>query len=296
GTAYVKVCGMNGSGVGPVSDSLMVTINEAPSAEISGDAMICPGEEVTLSVALTGTGPWSLMIDNESYTANSSPFTFTVEPSATTTYMVSSVEDASGCVNTGMGSAQVDVLAEPEKPGTPTGPGSVNSDDDPSSTFATDGATNADGYEWMVSPSEAYTDIDANDMELTITWDNTFKGDVNISVRGMNGECPGDYSDEFTVVLESSYGIDELANALGIALYPNPNQGSFTLEMSTDKVEKVNVRIVNALGYAIYTTKELNVNKGFNTVIDISGEADGIYMLIVESDLGVYTSRFVISK
>ena len=296
GTAYIKVCGMNNTGTGPVSDSLMVNVNPAPSAVISGDALICPGEETELIVDLTGTPPWELVIGGESYTSTSTPYTLSVEAETTTTYTVEMVQDEGGCSNVGTGSALVEVIPSPDKPAVPSGPSAVNSDDDPSTVFTTEGAANADAYEWMVSPTEAYTDLEASEMELAITWDNTYKGDVEVQVRGMNGECEGDYSDALTVVLESSYGIEELNAALGITLYPNPNQGSFTLEVSTDKTDKVNIRIANALGHTVYSKQDVHVSEGFQTVIDISGEAEGIYMLIVESDLGTYSSRIIIRK
>ena len=295
GSAYVKVCGMNNTGIGPVSDSLMVNVNSAPSAEISGNALICPGVEATLSVALTGTAPWELVIGGESYTAQSSPFTLSVAPATTTTFTVESVEDAGGCSNTGTGTALVEIAVVPDKPAVPSGPSNVNSDEELSSTFTVEAAANADAYEWMVSPAEAYTDMSANDLEINVTWDNTYKGNVSIQVRGLNG-CEGDYSDPLNVELESSYGIDELAGALGLAVYPNPNQGSFTLELSTDIVDKVNLKVVNALGYSVFEESDVHVNTGFSKVIDISSEANGIYMLIVESDLGVYTNRLIIRK
>ena len=209
---------------------------------------------------------------------------------------VTSVQDAGGCINIGTGTTQVNVLPDPAKAATPSGPDFVNSDDNPTSVYTTSGATNADGYEWMVTPAGAYTNMAVSGMELTITWENTYNGDANISVRGVNGNCPGEFSDLLTVALESAFGIDELAKALGLSVYPNPNKGSFTLVLSTDQVDKVNVNIVNALGRVVYEQQDLRVNANFSTNIDISGESEGIYLMIVKSDLGVHTSRIVLQK
>jgi len=296
GAAYVKVCGMNNTGVGPASDSLMIMVNEAPSATMSGSASLCVGEDLDLSVMLTGSAPWTLMIDGQSYTANSSPFTVTVNPTSSTNYMVSSVEDASGCNNVGTGETEVDVILSPEKAATPTGPEAVNSDDDPTSTYATTGSANADSYEWIVTPESAYTNMAVSGMEVVVTWDNEYNGDAELLVKGFNGECPGEYSDAITVALESAFGIDELASTLGLAVYPNPNKGSFTLELATEAVDKVNVRIVNAIGHVVYLEQDIRVSNNFSKVIDISSEAEGIYMMIIESDLGVYTTRVLIQK
>ncbi len=296
GMAYVRVCGMNNTGVGPVSDSLEVMVNEAPSATMSGTENICAGDDVMLSVELTGSAPWTLDINGQGYTANASPFTFSVAPMVSTSYTVNSVEDAGGCVNTGIGATMVEIIPAPEKPGTPSGPEAVNSDDNPTSDYSTTGATNADSYAWEVMPENAYTALAPNGMDLTITWDNSYKGDVMIKVMGMNGDCPGEYSDELSVALESSYGINELAEALGLAVYPNPNKGNFTLELSTEKVDRVNLRVMNATGIVVYEKNDLDVSQGFSTVIDLGNQAEGIYLLSVESDLGVHSSRILIQK
>ncbi|RLD54530.1 MAG: hypothetical protein DRI97_11355 [Bacteroidetes bacterium] len=66
--------------------------------------------------------------------------------------------------------------------------------------------------------------------------------------------------------------------------------------MATSMVNKVNLRIVNTIGHLVYEKQDLRVNANFSTNIDISQEAEGIYMMVIESDLGVYTSRIIIQK
>jgi len=296
GMAYVRVCGMNTSGIGPVSDSLEVTVLEAPTATIAGNETICAGEETSLTVTLTGVAPWLLVINAESYSASASPWTFNVSPGVSTAYTVTSVEDAVGCTNTGAGSAQVDILPLPEQAAAPTGPETVDTDETPTTVYATVGAANADTYGWTITPADSYTDITVDGMECTVTWAYPYTGPANISVKGMNDCGEGSFSSELNVTLENSFGIDELARALGLAVYPNPNKGSFTLELATTQVDKVNVRIVNAVGHLVYEKQDMQVNSHFSTNIDISGEAEGIYLMVVESDLGVHTGRIVIQK
>lgn len=85
-----------------------VTAPPAPTATVSGDAILCPGRSTTLSAALTGTPPWSLTW-SDGFTQTglaASPATRDVSPLATTTYTVTAVSDAGGA-GTSSGSATV---------------------------------------------------------------------------------------------------------------------------------------------------------------------------------------------
>ena len=205
----------------------------------------------------------------------------------------------SGMNNTGVGpqsnSLTVIVIGMPTAV-TPIGPEEVNTDDNPTTVYTADGSVNASSYNWQVSPPDAYSDIAMAGMDATITWSGTYTGPVTIKVRGVNNCGTGSFSDELNVTLENLFGIDELAKALGLTIYPNPNKGTFTLEIATNAVDRVNVRIVNATGHLVYTQADLNISSNFSTMIDLSKEAEGIYLMLVESDLGIYTSRIVIQK
>jgi hypothetical protein len=54
------------------------------------------------------------------------------------------------------------------------------------------------------------------------------------------------------------------------------------------------MRIVNAIGNVVYENPEMKINRQFSTTIDISNQAEGIYLIILESDLGVHTSRIIV--
>ncbi len=297
GAAYVRVCGMNSIGVGPTSDSLIVMIMESPTAVMSGTEFVCEGGQANLSVNLTGVAPWQLVINSEPYTANSSPFTFSVSPTANTVYSVSSVSDAGGCMNVGEGSTEVTLLDLPGQAATPEGPNSVNTGDTPTTVYTTSGAGDAIDYTWEISPADVYSNMEMNGMECTVTWAGYYTGPstINVKVRGTNPCGDGPFSETYSVEIEN-VGISELAKELGLSIYPNPNAGSFTLEIATSKVDKVNLRIMNATGHLVYEEQDMQVNNSFSKNIDISSEAEGIYMVLIESDLGLYTGKIILQK
>ena len=94
-----------------------VTINSLPTASLSGTAAICSGNSTNLTVAFTGTQPWSFTYTDGSVPVTitgltSSPYIFSVNPSLTTTYSLTAVNDAN-CTGTTSGTAIVTVTALP---------------------------------------------------------------------------------------------------------------------------------------------------------------------------------------
>ncbi|MBE0642163.1 MAG: hypothetical protein IH599_09010, partial [Bacteroidales bacterium] len=98
-------------------DMMNLTIISAPSAALSGGATICPGGNANLSVAFTGTAPWTFVysaggVSQAPITTSQNPYTLNVNPATTTAYaMVSVVSGA--CTGTVSGSATVTVSALP---------------------------------------------------------------------------------------------------------------------------------------------------------------------------------------
>lgn len=104
-----------GSGVGTLANAFTYTCSAtAPTATLSGTTTICSGQSTDLSVALTGTGPFTLLW-SDGFTQSSiaaSPATRSVSPGSTTSYSLLSVADTV-CAGTGSGTAVVTVNATP---------------------------------------------------------------------------------------------------------------------------------------------------------------------------------------
>ncbi|MFZ5941413.1 MAG: PKD-like domain-containing protein [Bacteroidota bacterium] len=98
---YVEV--LSAFGCAGTSATIVTAVNPLPSVNISGDNTVCPGFAAPLGVTLTtGSVPFDVTIDNGiglvSFPAT--PGTYNVSPGVTTTYRISSVTDANGCVST----------------------------------------------------------------------------------------------------------------------------------------------------------------------------------------------------
>jgi gliding motility-associated-like protein len=96
----------------PGSTEVEINPNPLPTATLSGDASICPGQEANLTVELTGVAPWTFVYsdgtNNFAEIIASSPFTIPVTPMITTTYSAVSVVDAN-CTGNVEGTALVQV-------------------------------------------------------------------------------------------------------------------------------------------------------------------------------------------
>jgi|GEM_PF-4942603 len=298
GMAYLRVCALNSIGVGPTSDSLGVMITEAPTASMSGSVIICTDGQAELSVDLSGSSPWELTINGENHTASTSPFTFDVAPATTTTYTVSSVSDASSCSNSGYGSTEVIVLDHvPGQAAVPDGPAQVNTSVTPTSIYTTAGAADASTYIWEITPEDAHKNLEIIGNECMITWSGNYTGPSTVSVRvsGVNDCGTGESSEAFLVEMQN-VGVDEISDAYGISLYPNPNKGQFTLEITNPSLDEVNLRIINASGRIVFSETDMRVNENFSTIFDISSESEGIYILLLESKQGIYTQKIILQK
>jgi hypothetical protein len=119
-----SVIDVNGCAVDPSSalpaNSIVVNVNARPTGALSGgnptSARVCSGATSTLSIALTGTGPWSGTITDGTtttpFSGTVSPITVNVSPATTKTYTIATLSDANGCATIAAdltGSATVNV-------------------------------------------------------------------------------------------------------------------------------------------------------------------------------------------
>jgi YD repeat-containing protein len=88
---------------------------DTPTAAVSGSTTIASGQSATIQAVLSGVGPWSVTWSDgvsQNNLTGTAPLTVTrsVSPTATTTYTVSSLHDAT-CSGTASGSATITVAA-----------------------------------------------------------------------------------------------------------------------------------------------------------------------------------------
>lgn len=91
-------------------------------------------------------------------------------------------------------------------------------------------------------------------------------------------------------------GIDEFANNIQVELYPNPNNGVFTLNLSTDGNEVVNIRVLNNIGEEVYKLDNITVNNSYKNELNLSKYSEGLYFIHISSGDSYYLKKILVRK
>lgn len=128
------------------------------------------------------------------------------------------------------------------------------------------------------------------------TWAaNTLNDYDSISVEVFsNYKCPSPASAHSNgIIVKVLTGVDDIEQANDLKLYPNPNNGKFTLEAEMPGNQEATISIVNATGMQVYQSKASPV--GYIIHKDINADlAPGVYMLNINTVDAQTTLRFVV--
>lgn len=148
-------------------------------------------------------------------------------------------------------------------------------------------ADNAESYLW--------TPGDITTPEITIDSTGVGIGTITYTVAATaaNG-CETEKSIEVT--FEDCTGIPEQEDGLGIAVFPNPSDGSFKLTMQTNTPQKASIQIIDQNGKEVYGQEEITVNGKLTRDMDLNQLAGGVYFLKIISEDDLYTRKIIINR
>jgi hypothetical protein len=201
------------------------------------------------------------------------------------------VTDANSCSNRDTVVLTMDPL--PVAPNITSGPTSVDNFLTPSSDFTSSASNYATSYEWALEPVGAGT-IAGTTTSAQVTWSSGFTGTANVSVRGKNDCGGGSYSGVYPVNVYSSQGIGEKDIISGIKLFPNPNDGEFTLQLNSAKEQEIRMQISTSGGNQILDNKESIPAGQYQKSFNLKTLPGGTYYLVVSDSHGRMLSRLQI--
>ena len=103
---------------------------------------------------------------------------------------------------------------------------------------------------------------------------------------------PAGYTGASPTDVCSSIGITTVKDkALSLHLFPNPNNGSFTISFDDMNEEKVNLTVQNILGETIYVAKTVT-----NKEINLQHLVNGTYFVCMQTADKNYTQKIIIAK
>lgn len=303
GDANLRVCGMNQSGLGPVSTSLLVKRYALPTAELSfSNTSICAGDTTWLSLSMTGESPWHVVISLGGFELTLNPNKpnidgIQVNPTEDIEVTILSLSDSTGCEKTDFTPTLINVSPLPDTPSKPTGPENVDLFSTTQSIYNTAGSDASIGYEWALQPTEAGSlTAGAEGLDCTVDWVSTFTGQVNLKVKGLNDCGESDYSEILAVNIANTFGLAENETGLGIKVYPNPNKGNFQLELTSEKSSKAKLRLFTASGEPAWGPVEVEINHKLNYPVNMKSLSEGMYLLQVETTMGISNHKIMIKK
>ena len=110
-------------------------------------------------------------------------------------------------------------------------------------------------------------------------------------VAGPNGSN-NVYIDDLNI--GSGLGFENVADYIGLSVYPNPSNGSTNVEFTTQKQANVRIQLLNVLGQPVlapYSAQVLPGTQNFN--IDMTTFATGIYTVQLQIDADVYYTKVI---
>ena len=256
-SAVTNSTGCSSSGSLPLTVNISTFVVASPSA-------ICRGNSATIVASgAANSYNWSVNGVGVGNTAS-----ITVSPTLTTNYVV--LGTTGGCSSSFTVPLIVNLL--PNVVATAVKPQICRLEN------GTLTATGANSYTWNTNANTQSIIINS----LTVTSSFTVTGtDLNNCVK----------SSTVTQFVATCLGIEFNGEKqdLGLSIYPNPNQGNFTISSEVD----MNVSIVNELGQLVYNTQ---VSKDQQKDLRLGDLPNGIYLIVAENKGVKVSKKIVIEK
>jgi PKD repeat protein len=248
------------------SDTIQVVANSAPSVSAGPNQSIC----ATQTANLTATGAISYLWSTGATTA-----AISVSPNIATTYYVTGY-DINGCSASDV--VTINVLPASNSQFTEVVVGAT--------AMFTNQSTNAISYTWDFG--DATTTSNAANPSHTYATNGTFV--VTLTVTG---PCGTDTYTQTVVITQVGLQDNDLASTL--SLFPNPNDGTFTLSFDFTKAKDVTVEVLDVTGRVIYSDKENDV-VNYNKQIGLENAQSGMYLVRIITNDGVVTEKIVVQR
>jgi hypothetical protein len=120
---------------------------------------------------------------------------------------------------------------------------------------------------------------------------------INNAIKINNGGISGPLNagTDSVTITSGTTAITQMWNKNQIRVYPNPSNGTFSVEIpGSSSEEMISMQIIDAIGQVVYSDKIKAKSSSFQKAISFSGKNKGVYTLVIEFEKGKSVKKLVI--
>lgn len=264
------------------SQPVTVTVHELPVPSVAGDPSVCANETAVVysTPALEGhTYLWN--IEGGSITGGQDRPEISVDwgPDGAGTLSVLEIIDSTGCQMSADLAVTIHSLPV------------VSLGNDTSichnHTLTLDAGNPGATYLWSTGETTRMITIDTTGAGIG--------GTKVLSVTVTDAE--GCFSkDDRSVYFEDCTGMDENAWAIDVNLYPNPGTGLFTLVLNAQRLDGIDLFILDSRGTRVYQESNIRLSGQNQLTLDLNALGEGVYFLHLTSQGSSAVKKMVIQR
>ncbi len=153
--------------------------------------------------------------------------------------------------------------------------------DGEAANFSSNSIGDVTEYSWTFTGGDPATSDEENPMVVYAT-----PGTYAVSLTITDGTNENTMTKEGYITVHNCTGVEDTP-AFRMELYPNPNNGLFTLKLN----QNAKVTIISAVGHTVYTQEFIG-----KQTIDLADKAEGVYFVKVQTETETLVHKIVVRR
>jgi PKD repeat protein len=135
-----------------------------------------------------------------------------------------------------------------------------------------------ESYEWLFPGATPSTSVERDPSVIYTT-----AGNFDVTLIVNRGSQIDTITKEAYITASFPSGFEEKSNFINAQIFPNPNNGEFTLELNPVKSVVADLFITNANGAVVYKENGLNINGKMVKSLNLGTLSPGVYYLSIQN-------------